>query len=123
MAQRTTFASRIGDTSYTVDLTPGLFSDSTPAALYREEAGRNVWAVDAEVTLESASEVAIIEAKRLLGNKYGTEWTLRTAGRKVSGYNGKYFHHYHFDFRPKRGSENLQIIVRLDGALIPATQK
>lgn len=122
-ALETSFASTFDGKVYMTRLSGERFKDTTPASLYKVEEGKLVWAVAAAVNLDQASEIAIAEAKRLLGSNCGSEWTLRAAGRHVSGCGGRYFHHYHFEFRPKRAvAENLQVIVTLDGKIVQATR-
>lgn len=123
-AQKTTFASRVGDRTLQTTLTKEMFKQGVPSSLYTEVDGKMVWSVAAGVTLAEAREIATEEARRVLGAEYRLDWDLREAGRRVSGYNDHYLHHYHFGFSPRRAIEsgNFQVIVLLDGTLLPAEE-
>jgi hypothetical protein len=117
IGQDISFASRVNGKYVFTKLDKAKFDSASPS-LFKYENGKAIWLVTSTVTIQEAASSAIQEAKRVLGDNFLTSWSLREASRHVSGTSGKYFHHYLFEFRSSSETDNLQVIVTLDGKVI-----
>ena len=87
------------------------------------------------VSLMHASELAMKEAKRVLGDKIKSKdptWHLNSASRKAKGGDSVYNYYYHFSFMPYQGTKDsrkrfqtqqLQVVVLLDGTVLPTKNR
>lgn len=121
------FHSMVNGQAYTTTINRGDFKPGVTKNLLVKKDGKWQWQQEAKVSLLDATVIATKEARRIIGVDFDMSWELSEAGRSQQGGGGMYIHLYKFsfsqDFTKVDDPGNLQVLVGLDGKVLPIVKK